>query len=160
MREEYLPAKVNATLLDSVLNRFQIYFEPYFKELVDNSHHELPYPPESLVTSEGNQWRSEDFDLINSDGAELLIGKQINCRVMRPYAEIYMLRQIQGLHPQSPESLTVRLWSTYSEFCKEKKDPQFYQIWNTSNANFGGKTYFEDICYICFCMQVIAVAGK
>lgn len=63
-----------------------------------------------------------------------------------------MLKQIYSLSQQCPELLTVKLWTTYSEFCKEKKDPQFYQIWNTSNANSCGKTYFEDICYICFCM--------
>lgn len=71
---------------------------------------------------------------------------------MRPFAEIFMLKQIYDISKEQPGALTVKLWSTYSEFYKEKKDPQFYQIWNTSYANFGGKTYFENICYICFCM--------
>ena len=54
MANSELPTKVNVTLFSAVVNKFQTYFEPYFKEVADNSNCKTPFPPERLVTSEGN----------------------------------------------------------------------------------------------------------
>ena len=83
LEDQRLPVTVNVTLLNAVLSKFQDYFEPHFRELIENSKYKLPPFPERPAIYEGNQWSDESIDLINSDSVMLLVDKHINCRAMR-----------------------------------------------------------------------------